>query len=171
MKVKSFLRIFSYTFGTVLLLCMCIIVTMNFIKDGRFFEKPAVVVAKDTSVKPLPVVIVKKNTDVKIKKSKKTSSDTSSLVNETKKMRVEIMNYTGDEKVGEDLKATLELNDFIVTLKNETATQGETLIVERSDRKAGEIIQGIMKVGSISVEIQKEPYFDAIINVGVDYSP
>ncbi|HEX3030409.1 MAG TPA: LytR C-terminal domain-containing protein [Clostridia bacterium] len=169
MQLKLFVKVFVYTFSTLIVIIMGIIVTHNFVRDGRPFEKPVVAVAKDKSVKPIPAAPVKKpsNSSGTIK----SSSSGEKNVEEKQEYKVEIINCTGQEQVGEDLKASLEANGFTVVLKYSSRIKGDTVITERNKKNAGQKVLELLKVGRVYKEYQKEPYFDAIIEIGIDFAP
>ncbi len=168
MQLKLFIKVFAYSFSTLIVIIMGIIVTRNFIRDGRPFEKPVVAVAKDKSVKPIPAAPVKKpsNSSGTIK-----SSSSGEKTAEKQEYKVELINCTGQEQVGEDLKASLEANGFTVVLKYSSRIKGDTVITERNKKNAGQKVLELLKVGKVYKEYQKEPYFDAIIEIGIDFAP
>ena len=88
------------------------------------------------------------------------------------KVKVEIVNYTGQKNIAEELKLTFEASGFEASIVNFKANKDEkTTIIERTNKKVGLEVQKILKAGKIMTAIDPKSKFDVTLKIGEDYKP
>lgn len=88
------------------------------------------------------------------------------------KIRIELINYTGDEDIGRQVRSTFEANNYQVVLSNGKSNQPvKTSVIERRDIGAGLEIQMILGMGTIVKAFDEGSEFDVRVEIGHDYLP
>ncbi len=89
-----------------------------------------------------------------------------------RKIRIELINYTGVEDIGRQVRATLEANNYQVVLSNGKSNQPvKTSVIERRDIGAGLDIQQLLGMGEIIKAFDEGSEFDVRVEIGHDYLP
>ncbi|MCX7841898.1 MAG: LytR C-terminal domain-containing protein [Clostridia bacterium] len=200
MDRKLYFNLVFLITGSFLVITMGIIVTMNFFKDSRVFQKDVPVAVQETASKPSaekPQVSEKdKETEdyetLKYKRSPGVLTENTAKgknvpdpmkdegppVNHQddarlkEKISVEVINYSGIKNLAEEIKSTLEASGYEVSAGNGKSSQPvKTIIIERNDKKAGAEIQKILKAGTVTKWPVANSRFDVTVKIGDDYKP
>ena len=189
MNKKLYFNIVFYIVGSFLLATLFIIVGLNFFKDARVFEKPVAVAVEDTSVQPSADNGSDGTDDYKTIKYQraadavgdstdygeaipKATPDKAASAKKANGIKVEVLNYTGNKKLADEIKTTLEAGGFEVSIVSEkTDTHVSTSIIERNDKKAGLEVQKVLKAGKVVKWADPKSKFDVTVRLGGDYLP
>lgn len=185
MNKKLYFNLVFYLIGTFVVIFMGIIMTYNFAKDARVFQKSIVTASEDTkpgtvNVGTQPEETAEQTAGFGTIKYERTPG---SAVEETKdygedipaktaKIKVEVINYTSIKKLAEDIRTTLEASGYDVSAGNGKSDKPmKTMIVERNDKKSGAEIQKILKAGTVVRWPDSKSRFDVTVIIGDDYRP
>ena len=186
MNKKLYFNIVFYIVGTFVLATICIIVGLNFFKDARVFEKSVAVAVADTVVQPSTANGSDGTDDYKTIKYQRAADavgdsndygeaippDKASSAKKLKGIKVEVLNYTGNKKLADEIKTTLEASGFEVSIVSEkTDKHVSTFIIERNDKKAGLEVQKVLKAGKVAKMADPKSKFDVTVRLGEDYLP
>ncbi|MCX7922212.1 MAG: LytR C-terminal domain-containing protein [Clostridia bacterium] len=177
MNKKLYFSVIFYIIGSFILIFMGINVASNFARDARVFEKSIAKAEKDNSIKLPDKSSVSQGTSEKMVKipESKDSVDSKNGNKATPKpmlIKVEVINYTGINKLAEEIRYTLEANGFQVSAGNGKSNKFvTTAIIERNDKKAGIEVQKVIKIGKIKKELTPGSRFDVTVILGDDYKP
>ncbi len=187
MNRKLFFNLVFIIAGSFLLLAMGSIVTANFVKDARVFQKSVATIKEDTTVKtPVPTknpseeekddemktLTYERPPEQKVEKKDYGEAMPNTGDAGKTKIKVEVINFSGIKNLAEEIKTTLEANGYEVSAGNGSSNEPmKTMIIERNDKKAGAAIQGILKGGTVSKWPDPASRFDVTIKIGDDYKP
>lgn len=189
MKKKSFLDLVFLSTGSCIFIIITIIVVYNFIEDASFIhqnkslassneeiknkdgdkskQKAALEEREDSDIEDDKEV---KSQPVKIEKQKAVKKEAATP--QSKKINVEVVNYTGIERLTEEIRATLENAGYAVSAGNGQSLRRVTsLVIEHNDKHEGEKIRRILKIGKLTKDGDSDTRFDITVILGDDYNP
>lgn len=187
-KKKSRADRLFYIFGTLMLTITMSIVAFNFLRDSRFLEGSLMEAFNGNSAgmegkqqqKPddeyTTVKYEKEKPAVKTEQENKNDSGKKAAdgdsTDKAEKIKVEILDYSVFEGLGEKMAKTLEASGYEVKLsKMEHENSEGTVIIEKSSKKAGSEILKIIGPWRIERALDDKSEYDVTIKLGVDYSP
>lgn len=197
MKLKLFINLVFTFVGTAILIACTVIVVYNFIRDSRLFADPVPVVAQD---KKTAEKTVKEDTEINIDRTQeyKRSNSTvhtikpskftlkpsestepspdiepsSTPIEDTIYIRVEVINYSGIKQIAELVRETLEMHGYKVSAGNgKTNTPIVSQIIERNDSGAGTDLKRILNISNVIKIPDPQSRFDVTVIIGDDYKP
>jgi len=187
MNRKFIFNIAFFAAGTFIVIMICTIVLLNFFKDARIFQKNAVAVetVKENTVQEKKEQPQEEKQDanqeqtVKFQKRDYGEKETEPRDNTDygedipkKKIRVEIVNYTGNAKIANEVASTLKAGGFEVSVTElKPDPEKKTVIIERNDRKAGSAVLDILKAGKVIKAPDPKSKYDVTLSIGDDYRP
>jgi hypothetical protein len=102
--------------------------------------------------------------------SQKETASTNNPAN-TDKIKVEILNYSGFEGLGEKIAKSLEIGGIEVSYTEMKQIEENTLIIERNDRKAGSEVQKAIGMWQIVKWPDDKSGYDVTVKLGADFNP
>lgn len=186
MNKKLFFNIIFFTVGTFIIVVCSVILSLNFFKDAKIFQKAVVAaVVEKPAASPVDKNLqqeepVKKDDEYKTIQYKRDPSaevqDATQYDEKTipkaNKIKVQVVNYTDIKKLAEEIRTTLEASGYEVSSGNaKSNTPMKTLIVEKNDKKAGAEIHKILKAGKVVKWPDAKSRFDVTVIIGDDFKP
>lgn len=94
------------------------------------------------------------------------------IVIQQKGASIQVINYTGQKNLAEEIRATLEEYGFIVSSGNGSSLKYiSTAIVEKKEDVSGEELGNLLNIKKIRKEIDHGSRFDFIVILGDDFNP
>jgi hypothetical protein len=170
--------------GTILMVTLTAFVSFNFVKDSSLFAEKIVAVSVKNQNDPLnnktsntivvddyETVKYQRKVDPEEKKVVVSPKPTASPKQENV-VSIEFVNYTGINKIAEDVKKSFEEKGYLVSSASANSINFMTTkIIERNEKTVGIGIElrKILRVGKLSKEFGSESRFDVTVILGDDY--
>lgn len=186
MKKRSYFNLFLTFTGTVLLIWMSSVVAANFSRDAGLLKKPLLSfinaageekqAGENENGNENGADPVEEGKTIKLDGGSESTTAGKSSSEEEKpetpdKIRVEVINYTGDPGLLEEAVSALETAGYAAAGREDAGLDTGTLIISRNDNDAAERVRAILKAGRAIKWPDEKSQFDVTVKLGDDYSP